>query len=327
MAKDFVCLRITTMDNVDINLFKFDYDLTLAMFFMNGQGYIYSRYGIRKDGKGDLLQSLPGVKDAMRKVIAIHRKEFSRPAAAWKPFDTQDLLAFKRDPRRPHGCLHCHHAGYYLRQEEFSVGRIRKDTVWAYPLPDNIGLELNVDRNTVVTQSGGSAAKAGVQPGDRILTVDGQRVVTPADITWALHNFKGGTLRLTADRAGKTESFSMALKGADWRKTNISWRQSWWDSGPYIGVTGQDLAPEERKPMGLSEDAMAIRVVQVDPRGSGAAWGLRQDDVIVGMENKPSDMDAIEFQMHIRLKYRTGDSLPLMVIRGPKKVALVVRFQ
>lgn len=314
------------MDNVDINLFKFDYDLTLAMFFMNAQGHIYSRYGIRKDGKGDLLQTLPGVKDAMRKVLALHRKEAGKSPPPWKPFDTQDLLSFKRDPRRPHGCLHCHHAGYYLRQEEFSVGRIRKDTVWAYPLPENIGLILDIDRNTIVADATGAAAKAGLQPGDRILAVDGQRVVTPADITWALHNFKGGSLKIAAERAGKTETVSMTLKGADWRKTNISWRQSWWDSGPYIGIQGQDLAPEERKPLGLSADAMAIRVSQLDPRGSASASGVREGDIIVGMEGRTYDMDAIEFQMHIRLKYKVGDALPLALLRGSKRLAVAVRF-
>jgi hypothetical protein len=327
LSREFICLRITTMDNVDINLFKFDYDLTMAMFFMNGRGNIYARYGIRKDGKGDLLQSIPGVKDAMRKALDIHRKEFAKPAPAWKPFDTQDLVSFKRDPRRPGGCLHCHHAGFYLRQEEFSVGRISKQTVWPYPLPENIGLTLDVDQNTVVTAADGVAAKAGIREGDRVIAVDGQRVVTPADITWALHHFKGGTLKMAVDRGGKTESVSTTLKGADWRKTNVLWRQSWWDSGPFIGLEGEDLTPEERKPLGIAEEATAIRVVRLDPRGSAAPAGVREGDVIVGVEGKPQDMEALELQMYIRLKYRAGDSLPLTLLRDGKRVPLAVRFK
>jgi C-terminal processing protease CtpA/Prc len=312
------------MDNVDINLFKFDYDLTMAQFFMNGRGLIYARYGVRKDGKGDLMQSLPGIKDAMRKALEVHKKDFARPAPSWKPFDTQDLTAFKRDPRRPGGCLHCHHAGFYLRQEEYSVGRLSKETIWGYPLPDNIGLTLDIDKNTIVTAVTNPAEKAGIQPGDRIVSIDGQRILTPADITWALHVFKGGTLKVVVDRAGKSETCTMTLKGADWRKTNIVWRMSWWDSGPNVGLQGQELTSEERKPFGLSDESMAIKVTQVDARFCGAASGVKTDDIIVGMEGKSPDMEAIEFLMHIRLKYKAGEKLPLVLLRGGRKVPLTI---
>ncbi|MBI2901003.1 MAG: PDZ domain-containing protein [Planctomycetes bacterium] len=315
------------MDNVDINLFKADPDLTMHMFFLNASGYVYSRYGQRKDGKSETMMSVEGIRDAMRKVLDIHRKEASKTAPPWKPFDTQDLLSFKRDPRRPGGCLHCHHAGYYLRKEEFMVGRLNKETVWGFPLPDNLGIVLDIDRNTVVKEASGLAEKAGMQAGDRVVTVDGKRVVTPADFIWILNAFKGGTLKVVADREGKSRTFSFALKGGDWRKTNISWRQSWWDSGPDIGLEGEDLSADERKALGLSEDAIAIRVTKLKSGGAAAGAGVKTDDVVVGVDRETKDMEAIELLMHVRLKFRVGESMPLTVLRGKQRIGMNVKFK
>jgi len=315
------------MDNVDINLFKFDYDLTMAMFFMNAQSFIYSRYGIRKDGDGTAMQSLEGVKDAMRKVLDIHKREAARGASPWKPFDTQDLVSFQKDPRRPNGCLHCHHAGYYMRKEEFSVGRITKETVWGYPLPQNIGIEPDIDRNTIVKDARDPAARAGVQTGDRVVSIDGQRVVTPADITWALHAFKGGTLKVVVERGGKNVTASMELKGADWRKTDVTWRESWWDSGPDIGLKSAELTSDERKPLGLSGDQLALRVTSVDGNGSAASSGVRADDVIVSVDGKSHDMEAIELQMWIRLTKRSRETTQLGVVRGSQRQTIAVKLK
>lgn len=315
------------MDDVDINLFKFDPDLTMHMFFLNGSGFIYSRYGIRKNGDSESVMSVAGIRDAMRKVLTLHKQDAARRPPPWKPFDTQDLLSFKKDPRRPGGCLHCHHAGYYLRKEEFMVGWLSKDRVWGFPLPDNIGLTLDTDRNTLVKESEGFAAKAGIRPGDRVVSVDGQRVVTPADVTWILNGFKGGMLRVGVDRDGKNQTFSMELRGDEWRKTDITWRQSWWDSGPDIGIQATDIGAEERKRLGLAPDAIAIRVTGAKPGGSAAASGVKNDDVIVGVDGLTRDLEPIELLMYVRLKFKVGDAIPLVIQRGSRRIPVSVKLK
>lgn len=314
------------MNDVDINLFKSDPDLTMHMFFLNANGYVYSRYGARKDGKSESMMSAAGILDAMKKVLDVHKKEAGK-AAAWKPFDTQDLLSFKKDPKTPGGCLHCHHAGYYLRKEEFMVGRLNKETVWAFPLPDNLGITLDIDRNTVVKESKDLAEKAGILPGDVITSVNGQRTLTPADIIWQLNAFKGGTLKIVVDRGGKSVTTQMTLKGSDWRKTNINWRQSWWDSGPDLGLDGEDLGADERKAKNLSAEAIAIRVTDVVKGGSAESSGVRADDIIVMVDREAKDMEPIELLMHVRLKYRSGDSMQMVVIRGNQKLPVTVKLK
>ncbi len=315
------------MDDVDINLFQFDPDLTMHMFFLNGGGFVYSRYGIRKNGDSESVMSVAGIRDAIKKVLDIHKRDASRRPAPWKPFDTQDLLSFKKDPRRPGGCLHCHHAGYYLRKEEFMVGWLSKDRIWGFPLPDNIGLALDTDRNTLVKEATGLAAKAGVRSGDRVVSVDGRRVVTPADVTWVLNGFKGGTLRVGIDREGKTQTLSMELRGDDWRKTDISWRQSWWDSGPEIGLKGTDAGAEERKRLGLASDAIAIRVTEAPLGGSAASSGIRKDDLIVGVDGLTRDLEPIELLMYVRLKFKAGDTAPLVLLRGGRRMPVAVKLK
>lgn len=315
------------MDDVDIILFRADYDLTMHMFFLNAQGFIYARYGIRKDGKSETVMSVEGVRDAMRKTLDIHKRESTKAPPPWKPVETQDLVSFKKDPRRPNGCLHCHHAGYYVRKEEFSIGRLNKETVWGFPLPDNIGLSLEIDKNTLVKEARDPAAKAGIRAGDRVVALNGQRVVTPADITWILNAFKGGTLRVAVEREGKTETFSMELKGSDLRKTDISWRQSWWDSGPDIGLDAAELSPEERKPRGISPDALALRVTCLSPGRPAAAAGVKVDDVIVSVDGRNADMEGVEFQMYLRLTRRVGDTVPLVLLRGTQRAAINVKLK
>ncbi len=315
------------MDDVDVNLFRFDYDNTFQQFFMNAQGTIYSRYGWRRNGDGESVQSLEGVLDAMRKALEIHKKDAGRAPGPWKVVETQDLASFKADPRRPGGCLHCHHAGFYIRQEEFRSGRLPKDQIWPYPPADNLGIDFEIDKNTLVKSVAGLAEKAGLAAGDVVTSVDGQRVVTPADVQWALHGFRQGTLKIGYERAGKAESATIALKGDDWRKTDISWRRSWWDSGPNVGLKGEDLGPDERKAAGLSDSAIAIKVLSVKSKGSAESAGIRANDIIVGVDGKNSDLEAMEFQMWVRLTRKIGDLLPVSVQRGRQRFNFAIKLK
>jgi hypothetical protein len=47
VAHAFVCLRITRMNRVDLNLLPFDYGLTGMELFMDADGRTYSRFGGR----------------------------------------------------------------------------------------------------------------------------------------------------------------------------------------------------------------------------------------------------------------------------------------
>src|SRR4051812_49889258 len=60
------------MNNVDLNVFQFDYDVTLAIFFMNADGRIYARYGGRDHTTSTSHHSAASLRKAMREALAVH---------------------------------------------------------------------------------------------------------------------------------------------------------------------------------------------------------------------------------------------------------------
>ncbi len=47
-------MRLAQFEDLDLNLFEFDLDLTMMIFFLNADERIYGRYGGRDaDGVGD----------------------------------------------------------------------------------------------------------------------------------------------------------------------------------------------------------------------------------------------------------------------------------
>jgi len=80
--------------------------------------------------------------------------------------------------------------------------------------PPRLGLLLEKGGKLVVARvvPGGPAETAGVQEGDRVLTLDGQSLDTKDDLKKALEDKKPGmTVQLELERAGKTVSVSLVL--------------------------------------------------------------------------------------------------------------------
>ena len=54
------------------------------------------------------------------------------------------------DPRVRRGCLHCHNVRELIDEDLRSKGQWYRELAWRYPLPDNVGLILEMDRGNVV---------------------------------------------------------------------------------------------------------------------------------------------------------------------------------
>jgi hypothetical protein len=310
------------MLDVDINLFKFDWDLTWAGFFMNAQGHIYARYGVRKEQNGEATVSLAGLRETMKQVLEIHKKDFRKSPPSWTPLTIQELPSYKKDPQAPKGCAHCHHAWTYTRKQEMDLGQWKREKLWAYPLADNLGISLDYAQNTVVTAATGMAQKAGVQAGDRIKSVNGQRVLTPADISTILQAVEKGTIKLDLDRDGSPATASMSVSGVDWRKRDISWRESVNVLSPQTGFFAPNAKPDERQ--GVPADGIALKVRMVTNYSAAKAAGLMVDDLIVSVDGKTKDMNYNEFTMYVWMEKNPGSVLQLIVLRKGKQIPIAV---
>ena len=79
MADKFIRVRLTRIDDLDLNVFEFDYDCTFMVFFLNAQEKVYARYGGRDADGPDSRQSLAGLHYTMESVLKMHARK--APAA------------------------------------------------------------------------------------------------------------------------------------------------------------------------------------------------------------------------------------------------------
>jgi serine protease Do len=325
VADEFVRVRLVKIAGYDLSLFEFDFDLTWAAFFMNPDGTaIYGRYGGR-DAKGpDTRQSLAGLKYAMQAALDTHRAQEKPAPVAKKPFYIENVPTAKRFK----GCIHCHYVKEIRWAEDRAVGRFNREEIWSYPLPENVGITLEIDRGNIVeaVAAGSAADKAGLKKGDILDRLNGNFIHSFADAQYGLHRAPvKGEIPISWKRDGKVQSANLAVNEG-WRKTNITWRPSLLDQLPSMRVYGVELTAKEKKALGLDDKRLAFRqdnLVHPDAQ----AVGIKENDVIIGLDNQKLDMSMEQFLGHVRRSYLVGDRVTLNIIRDGKRLDLPMKLR
>lgn len=222
LRDQFVVVRVLGMHDIDIEKFQFDYDLVFAVIFMNANGNIYSRYGSRTRWNHDSRMSLDGLKHTMKRVIQIHDPKTTPKIRPTKSRTAASLFSGNR------GCMHCHEVFEGLRQESRRNGTFRPESLFVYPLPENLGITLDVTQGSKVVElrKNSRAAQARMRPNDILLQIDDTRILSQADVGWALHNAPSEgrlTIKYQRDAAIRYAVFQLPR---GWKKTNLSWRAS-----------------------------------------------------------------------------------------------------
>ncbi len=323
MANEFVLVRITRMRGVDLDLFDFDYDLTWMGFFLSADGFIYGRYGGRDADSADSRVSLAGLRYALSAALRRHREHDAEPPrqSAHSVRTPERYTAARRLPER--ACIHCHQVNELRRESLQEAGKWRREELWVYPLPENIGLTLDIDRGDLVAKvaDASAAARVGIRPGDRLLALDGRSIASFADVQYALHRAPvKGSLPLTWQHDGQSRKGELTL-AEGWRQTDISWRWSLRGLDPSPWVHGDDLTAEEKKALGVPEKRLAFRQGPFVSELAQQA-GIRQNDVILGVDGKTLEMTARQFAAYIRVNYRVGDRVTYNILRRGKRMDL-----
>jgi hypothetical protein len=328
LADEFVLVRLTRMRGVDLALFDFDYDLTWMAFFLDGQERVLGRYGGRDAIGPDSRLSLPSLKYAMERAVKRYRDKETKPNVEKRsPRRTvEEYSAAKRLTAR--ACVHCHQV-YDLRRESLiAEGKWQLDELWVYPLPENVGLTLELNQGDMIRAvgKGSSAERAGLRKGDKLLTVNALSIASFADLQYALHRAKTDEkLAVAWERDRKRYDGTLDLEPG-WRKTDLSWRWSLRGVEPSPWVQGADLSAREKEAVKLTANSLAFRQGPFVTHPARMA-GIRQGDVIVGVNGKRLDMTGAQFGVYIRLNYKVGDTVTYNLLRDGKPVDVSITLR
>ena len=335
----FVAVRQVEMKGVDLSQFQFDYDLNWAAMFINADGTVYARYGTQSAKGADAYNSIESLEKTMRRVLALHKNYPANKATLAgklgkpKPYKTALQMPGMKHRSKLAGstarnnCVHCHNIHDAEHEQLHDAGRLTHDALWRYPLPDNLGLQLDPGDGRIVTavKANSPADKVGLRPGDVLTHADGQALTSIADLQWVLHNLPNtqASVTLKATRGERAIEKKLAMR-AGWKKTDISWRGSLWSIKPVLATWCAPMKEKQVKLLRLAKGVKPLEVRWINtgrPEGRNAKRaGLRQGDIIIGMEGKPLRMRSEHFNMHVKLNYKVGDKLPLTLLRKGKRI-------
>ena len=348
----FVCVRLVQANALDLALFQFDYDLTFAVFLLNADKTIYGRFGSRSDRKDAAKDiSMEGFRKALIAALDLHKRypankallagKQPRPTRFKTPEDFPSL-AGKYKPTLDYegkvvqSCMHCHQVRdaerRFLRDDKKPIP---DEVLYPYPMPNAVGLALDPKEKAKVTSvaSGSPAEKAGFKVGDEILSLEGQPILSIADVQWVLHN-AGEAATLNAQILRKRKRIKLALDlASDWRRrSDIAWRTTTWDLRRMVagGMVLQDSTAEERRAARLPEKTLALRVNYVGEYGDHAVAkraGFKKDDILVSVDGQNSRLAESELFRYLLQHKMPGEKIPVTVLRDGERMNLELLMQ
>ncbi|MGE0759654.1 MAG: Trx7/PDZ domain-containing (seleno)protein [Pirellulaceae bacterium] len=335
LQQEFVCVRVIQTKGLDLSLFQYDFDMSWSAVFMNADRIIYGRYGTRSAGgpQSDehlaiesftkatrlalaLHQGYPGNKDQLLGKLPSKAPDYARPELT-PGLEDRAVGATTRQ-----SCIHCHMVKEYALRAKWQAGTLSLADLWVYPMPEQIGLTIDDRDGRVVREvtSGSPAAQAGFEKGDELLRLNGQPLISVADIQWVLHNVPADTtLDATVRRSGADRNLRITLEG-NWKKSDIAWRASSW-YGLRQGLKLEPLAEAERARHGLEARTMGLLIKGLFGKGAAPlkAAGLRVGDVVVAMDGQSDELTEGEFLTRLRLEHGPRDAVRLTILRDGRR--------
>ncbi|MCE9533535.1 MAG: PDZ domain-containing protein [Planctomycetes bacterium] len=266
-----------------------------------------------------------GLRYALEQALEAHRVPPKPAERLNKPFRAEDFAAAKRFKG---GCIHCHNVNEFQRADLKSEGKWRREDIWVYPLPENVGLTLDVDVGNLVksVQADSPAAKVGVKPGDYVKMLNGNPVASFADASYGLHKSPiKGEIPIAWLHEGKEQTAKLVV-GEGWRKTNLTWRPSMLDILPSLPLSGDDLKPEEKKALGIAENRLGFRQDKF-VHSTLKVVGVMKDDVVIGVDGKEMMGTMDDFLGYVRRNYLVGDQIFLNLMREGKRLDVMLKLR
>jgi len=355
LLEQFVCVRVVSTNGLDLSLFQFDTDQSFAVFMLRDEKTIYGRFGTRShrtEWLGDV--SIPGFAEALRGALKLHQTwpkekdaliskvgnspQYARPElfpSLKQQYAYTSTLNYAGDVVK--SCIHCHQIGDAIRNEFRSAGEpIPEQILYPYPHPKSIGLVLDPKTcGTILNVLRDSPAESGgLVGGDTILRMQGQPILSIADIQWVLHNAspQGATITvvLQRDNAARTVDLKLAT---GWRqKDDISWRASTWGLRRMAtgGLQLESLSDEDRASLTFDPGPSAMKVKNVGQYGPQAAAkkaGFQVGDIVTDIDGRADIQSETDLLRYGVTERKAGDNITITITRGSNKKVLMLPMQ
>ncbi|MEX2174291.1 MAG: Trx7/PDZ domain-containing (seleno)protein [Pirellulaceae bacterium] len=347
LLEKFVRVRVVSTNGLDLSLFQFDTDQSFAVFMFNADKTIYGRYGTRSDQKhwADDV-SLEGLAKALEGALELHAgypRNKSQLAAKRGP--APEFAAPEKFPtlKEKYGsqlnyqgnvvqsCIHCHQIGDAQRQfHHEQSGTIPQQVLFQYPHPKAFGLILDPkERATVLRVEPESlAAKAGFQAGDEIQSLEGQPLLSLADVQWVLHHVPadGGSVAANVNRAGKSARLTLELPTGWRQQDDIAWRASSWQLRRMAlgGLFARNMSDELRGKEKAPQAGMALKVQHVGqyaPHDRAKRAGFKAGDILVSFDGRTDLKRETDLLVYALKRSSTGE-VPVEILREGKRLTL-----
>jgi hypothetical protein len=330
LLSQYVCARITRMDNIDVGLFERDWNNTLYYFMMNADEQIYMRYGGRDARSADSYLNLSSLELALAKGLELHgqyqRGEIKKTDRPKPLFPREIPLLVERTISR-NACVECHLIGDYLNVHREQDGKLDKLT-HMYRSPDirTLGIELDVPKGLVVKEVRDAVATAGMATGDRIVAINGTTIWTFGDLQFHYDKVSRNAqkIQMTVDRGGTSIDLPIALPER-WWWTDLTFRQ--WTIEPRVYFDSVPLTNQEKRDLGLVDSGgFASKVKRVDMFAEMTkSHELRIGDIIFAVDGVQRDEMAHTAELFIKLRKTAGEMVTLDVIRAGKRMQMKLK--
>ena len=344
---------MTQANGLDLTRFQFDWDQSFHVVFLDQQNQILARFGTRSQRPEDDDMTTAGFRATMTAVLEMQQSaetdpdkkgvagkqspknvEYARPELMPTLLGTYNSTLAKSG-NIARSCIHCHQVRDAERNlarnagQEFDTGLL-----YPYPLPDTIGLRLSPDHEArVLSVEKGSVADTNkISPGEDILSANGQRLLSPADFQWVLHQMGDeGLLKLEVAGPGGRRSVQLPLARGWKAKSDLSWRPTSWNLRRMStgGLRLENLTDAELKSAGLAADSMALRVKHVGQFGDHATAkkaGFQVGDILVKVDDRTDLLRETDLFAYGVSKPK-GQKMAVEVLRKGRKVQLQLPLQ
>jgi serine protease Do len=181
---------------------------------------------------------------------------------------------------------------------------------------DSFGLSAPEGALVSSVQDGSPAAKAGLQPGDVVQTINGQRIVSSGDLpAYVGQRQPGEKVQLQVWRQGKAVELTATLANADDGKTQKAAKAEV-EKGK-LGLALRPLTPQEQQQVGVQGGLLIGEV-----SGPAAQAGVAPGDVLLSINNQAvSSVEGVQSAMA-----KVGKTVALLVMRGGDKIFVPVHL-